>query len=141
MGLQFSLIFNGKCNEALTFYTKIFGMPMPEVMKYGDMPAEPGYTVSEEEKDYVMYSEINILGTNVMLSDWPNEMEPKLIAGNNAGLVVVLDDENEIKRLYDALNIDGKIEMELQKTSWSGAYAMFYDKFGVQWQLNLDCRR
>lgn len=136
MGLQVSLGFNGNGIEALEFYKSVFHFPMPQIMTYGEMPPDPNYPVTEEVKKLIMYTSFEILGVTVMLSDWPPEME--YVVGKNVGLAVVIKDADEIKRLYNALKEGGTIVMELEKTFWSDLYGMVTDKFGIQWQLNLE---
>jgi PhnB protein len=58
--------------------------------------------------------------------------------GNNVSLTVVSSDLAEVQRLYDRLKEGGSVEMELQETFWSKAYASVTDRFGIPWQLDLD---
>lgn len=46
--------------------------------------------------------------------------------------------EEEIQRLYDTLSEGGKIIMPLGKYDWSPRYAWVTDRFGVNWQLDVD---
>ena len=46
MSLQVSLGFHGNGREALEFYAKIFGFPMPQIMTYGEMPPDPAYPIT-----------------------------------------------------------------------------------------------
>ncbi len=135
--LHVSLGFNGNCREALEFYTGIFGLAAPDIMTYDSSPADPDWEIPEEAKNLIMYTSIEILGVNVMLSDFPPGMDYN--QGKNINLVIVSKDAEEIKKYYNALKEGGNIDMELQKTFWSGLYGMITDKFGIQWQLNLDC--
>ncbi len=136
MALHVSLAFEGKAREALTFYTGVFGLPMPEIMSYSDMPPDPDWVLPEEAKDWIMYTSIEILGVNVMMSDMPPGMP--LTVGKNVGLAIIDADEALLRRLWDALLEGGSVEMELQKTFWSGCYGMLTDKYGIDWQFNLD---
>jgi len=137
MSLQVSLGFHGNGREALEFYAKIFGFPMPQVMTYGEMPPDPAYPITEEVKQLIMYTNFEIMGVTCMLSDWPPEMA--YVVGRNIGLMVVTRDADEIRRLYEALKEGGTVDMELAATFWSELYGMVTDKFGVQWQLNMCC--
>ncbi len=136
MALHLSLSFNGNCREALDFYSKVFEVPMPEIMCYDACPPDPNFEMSDDVKNLIMYTSINIMGVDVMLSDNPPGMEYSY--GKNIGLAIVTKDADELKKYYEALKEDGTVEMELCKTFWSDLYGIVTDKFGVQWQFNLD---
>ncbi len=46
--------------------------------------------------------------------------------------------EEEIQQLYDALSDGGSVLMPLGQYDWSEKYAWVADKFGVNWQLDID---
>lgn len=51
---------------------------------------------------------------------------------------VYCDGEAEINRLYDVLKEGGKILMPLDKYDWSPRYAWVEDRYGVNWQLDVE---
>ncbi|MBP8031020.1 MAG: VOC family protein, partial [Acetobacterium sp.] len=53
-------------------------------------------------------------------------------------LVITDNDLEEIKRLFDLLSNEGRIEMQLQETFWSKAYGALTDKFGIGWQISAE---
>jgi len=55
---------------------------------------------------------------------------------NNIHLVLEMDSEQEIKRVYDELGKEGNINFELQKTFWGALHAVITDKYGITWGLN-----
>ncbi len=136
--MSFSLFinFDGNCKEAVDFYARVFKTEVEGLMTFGQMPGEPDPHFLEEDRDRVMYCSVDIAGTNVMFSDVPSWMS--LERGNDISVVVGLDDADEVRRLYEELKEGGNVNMELQKTFWSELYAMFTDKFGVNWQLSLE---
>jgi predicted 3-demethylubiquinone-9 3-methyltransferase (glyoxalase superfamily) len=46
--------------------------------------------------------------------------------------------EAEIDRLYEVLSKDGSVLMPLGKYEWTSKYAWVSDKYGVNWQLDID---
>lgn len=127
--------FRGNCKDAVKYYADIFRLEEPKFMKFGDMPSDPLYPIPDSISEYVLYTCLGIHGSNVMFSDSPPEME--LVVGNNISLSIGIEDETELRRLYDCLKDGGKVVMSLQQTFWSKLYACVCDKFDIMWQLSL----
>ncbi len=56
--------------------------------------------------------------------------------GNRFGVLLNLDSEEEIDRLYKDLLEDRKPLMELKKTFWGALFAVVKDHYGVTLSLN-----
>ncbi len=136
MALQVFVNFDGHCREAVAYYAKVFKTAAPRFMTYGEAPADPEMGVSEKDMNLVMFTDLDILGTNVMFCDTPPGMP--FVKGNNISLTVVTKDADEIKRLFHALAAGGEIVMELQETFWSNLYGMVTDRYGIHWQFSHD---
>lgn len=74
-------------------------------------------------------------------------MDTKFIAingsrGNNfnqaVSFFVYCGSDNEIERLYDLLRQDGNVLMPLGAYPWTSKYAWVSDKYGINWQLDID---
>jgi len=63
---------------------------------------------------------------------------PKYAPTSAVSYFVYCEAETEINRLYDALKEGGKILMPLDKYDWSPRYAWIEDRFGVNWQLDVE---
>lgn len=134
MSINVYLNFDGNCKEAVDYYRGVFNAAEQPVMTFGEGPSDPAYPIPEEAKDRIMHTFLDVHGMKLMFSDiWPG-ME--FVVGNNMSMTVVDKDIDEIKRLYEELKEGGKVEMELQETFWSKAYASLVDRFGVCWQLS-----
>ncbi|MDR0768088.1 MAG: VOC family protein [Methanosarcinales archaeon] len=126
--------FSGNCREAVTFYAKVFNQDVPSFSTYGDMPsADPNFSITDDMKKLVMYSSLNIGGTNVMFSDMPPGF--KFIVGNNVTLVFGSKDKEEIQIVFSRLAEGGSVACELQETFYAALYGMIVDKFGITWQI------
>ena len=137
MPVEVFINFSGNCRQAVEFYAKVFDCEAPKLMTYGDMPPNPDFPpFSEEVKNRVMYTSLNIAGNTVMFSDTTPEMP--FVGGNNINITVGDKDVDKIKLWFDRLKDGAAIHMELQKTFWSDCYGMLVDKFGIPWQLSHD---
>ena len=130
MALDVFVTFDGDCRAALEFYSLVFKVEMPEVMTYGQNPEGS----KEADKERILYAPLPLFGSTAMFSDCPSGF--KSIKGNNIMLTIGLDDETEIKRIFEALAEGGQIQMKLGKTFFSGLFGMVTDKFGIIWQIS-----
>lgn len=136
MPVEVYLNFNGNCREAAMFYAKVFETEAPQIMTFGDTPPNPEYPLPEEAKDLVMHTRLNINGSTVMFSDVFPGMP--FIQGNNVSLSLLSQDEDKLRTWFSRLQDGGTVSMELQETFWSKCYGNLTDRFGIEWQFNLE---
>ncbi len=135
MAMSVFINFKGNCSEAVEFYAKAFGVEQQKMMRFGD---SPDYPAAEEEKDFILYTALNVSDSVLMFSDIPLSMHDQLVVGNNISITLSYKTEDEVKKVFQNLEEDGIVVMEVQKTFWSDCYGMLVDKFGVNWQISLD---
>ena len=51
-------------------------------------------------------------------------------------LVLDMESEEEINRMYNALKEGGGVRFDLQKTDWGALHAVVEDKYSIVWSLN-----
>jgi PhnB protein len=130
------LNFDGNCEEAFNFYKSVFGGEFTSIQRFKDVPSEN--PLPEAEGDWVMHVELPIgKGTVLMGSDSPSTMG-KIVNGNNYHISIQSDNTEETDRLFAGLSAGGQVSMPLQETFWGARFAMFVDKFGIQWMINQD---
>lgn len=124
------LIFQGNCEEAITFYKKCFGGKV-EIRRFGDteMPVEDSY------KDKVMHGELTVNDDiKIMFSD--GAPHKKVSHGTNIQLNIEFKDPDIMESVFNKLAEGGKITMPVEITFWNAKFGMLVDKFGVLWMLN-----
>lgn len=136
MSVDVYFIFNGNTREVVEFYADVFGTEKPQIMTFGEAPPNPEYPLPEEAKNLVMHARLNIDGSNVMFSD--NYPGMPFETGSNITLSIINKDQDKITTYFNKLKEGGKVVMELQETPWSKSYGQIKDKFGIEWQFNLD---
>lgn len=136
MAVDIYINFNGNCREAVEFYSQVFGTEQPKFMTFGDMPPNPEFALPEDAKNLVMHTRLNMSGSNVMFSDVLPGMP--FVEGNNISLSYTSKNMDVIKSLFNKLKESGTVGMDLQETFWSKCYGSLKDKFGIEWQFNLD---
>lgn len=131
MGVNAYINFPGNCREAVTFYADVFETPLQTITTYGEV--DHGFPMPEAMKQQVMHTELQVLGSVIMLSDTPEIMPFTL--GNNVTLVINSADAEQLQRFFARLSEGGTVTMPLQPTFWTKLYGQVIDRFGVGWQL------
>ncbi|WP_282137844.1 VOC family protein [Rossellomorea aquimaris] len=115
-------MFNGKAEEAMTFYSSIF--EASEIMN-----------MMHHEDGTVLHATFMLKGQTFMAIDNVNRDEHPFSPAMS--LFVACDSEEEIDRVYDKLSVEGTVLMPLEESPFSEKFAWVEDRFGVCWQLNL----
>lgn len=134
------LNFNGNCEEAFTFYEKVFNTKNMGMHRFGDMPADDNFSMSEEDKKKIMNTAIMINEDTMILgSDCIENFGHKLVNGNSTYIMLDTQTAQEAKDLYAALSVNAQaIEMELGEQFWAELYASFQDQFGICWMIHFE---
>jgi len=122
--------FQGNCDQAFSFYEKVFGTKRQMTMRYSDAPA--GTPVPPDAKDLVMHTALPVGTITLMGADAPPGKGKPM-----GGFEISIEDADQatLKRLFDALSEGGSVFMPMQKTFWSPLFGMCTDKFGVGWMV------
>jgi predicted 3-demethylubiquinone-9 3-methyltransferase (glyoxalase superfamily) len=120
------LMFTGQAEEAIAFYTGLFGdSGIDHIERYGP---ESGDMAGQ-----VVQARFRILGQPVMAIDSPPvhafTFTPSM------SFFVTCENEPEVDRLFSALSQGGSVLMEIGAYPFAKRYAWVQDRFGVSWQL------
>jgi PhnB protein len=124
-------IFVEDCKSALKYYQEAFGGEIKNVQMADGVEAFKGY------EGKVIHSELHINADCILYFVDVLEENQEIC---NANLLLELDSEAEIKRIYEFLSKEGTVEFELQKTHWGAYHAVVADKYGNIWGLNYTSR-
>lgn len=133
------LHFNGKAEEAFSFYKSVFGGEFAAVMRFGEMPGCDEMPIPEAEKDKIMHMALPLgaSGSVLMGGDTPERMG-QLTVGNNFTIAISPASRDEADRIFNGLAEGGTVEMPLADAFWGGYFGGLKDKFGVSWMVNYD---
>jgi len=133
------LTFNGNCEEAFNLYRSVFGGEFATISKFRDMPDDPKYPVSEEDKDKIMHVSLPISQETVLMgSDTGAEWGKKFKEGNNFSISINTNSREEADNFFKALSQDGEVVMPMSDTFWESYFGMLTDRFGIQWMVSYD---
>lgn len=133
------LTFNGNCEEAFNLYRSVFGGEFATISKFRDMPDDPKYPVSEEDKDKIMHVSLPISQETVQMgSDTGAEWGKQFKQGNNFSISINTNSREEADNFFKALSQDGEVVMPMSDTFWESYFGMLTDRFGIQWMVSYD---
>lgn len=128
------LHFQGNAADAFNMYKKVLGGDFQMMMQYTDSPVQDQHATSNP--DWIMHITLKTaIGLTIQGSDRP-EAFGAVNKGDAFFINLTVDSEDDAKRIYEGLSKDGNIFMPLEKTFWATLFAMFADKYGVQWMIN-----
>jgi PhnB protein len=124
------LNFREGTRAVMEYYRSVFGGELT-VSTFGEAPA---MGLPADEGDKVLHSML-VVGADMtlMAADVPTGMD----VSPNGTLTLSGDDEDELRRWWEALSGDGTVGVPLEKAPWGDAFGTCVDKFGVAWMVNI----
>ena len=123
--------FQGRAREAMELYQSVLGGKL-ELYAAGDQgaprPAEPG--------DRIQHARLSGDGFLLVGSDGHPNYPPT--TGDNIAVVLVGTDRAAMQSAFEKLSEGGQVKMPLTEGSWGGAAAWLSDRFGINWNLDLE---
>ncbi|MHA1944941.1 MAG: VOC family protein [Candidatus Hodarchaeales archaeon] len=131
--IPYLMVKNGK--EAINVYERMFSAKLIEHQPFTEeIGKQFGFSDNFDYTNSTMHAEIDIGGARLYLSDKTNQVTKY---ENNVEVVLDLDTKDQIDTFYqNAIGMECKIKMKLEKTFWGAFYARIEDPFGIGWQLN-----
>jgi len=138
MAIQPYLFFEGRCEEAITFYRENLGAQVVMMMRFSENPdagkaeAASGCGVPSGSENKIMHAAFTIGDSMVMGSDG-------MCSGNTefkgVSLSLTADDEQQAEKYFNALSNGGQVQMPMTQTFFAKRFGMVTDKFGVNWMV------
>jgi PhnB protein len=85
-----------------------------------------------------MYIALPIGGSILMANDIPAIMGKVSEEENRSKITVNAESKEEAFKLFNGLSAGGQIEMPLEENPDGTYFAMFRDKFGIEWMVKFD---
>src|SRR5690349_21178062 len=130
MQLQPYLFFNGRSEEAIEFYKKAVGAKINRIMRFKESPDQSMVDPKTVEK--VMHADINVGGTNVLLSGGRCQGDLKF---EGFALTIYAKDDADAQKLFKSLSDGGQVQMPLTRAFFASSFGMVADRFGVGWMI------
>ncbi|MDR1743020.1 MAG: VOC family protein [Dysgonamonadaceae bacterium] len=132
--------FNGNCEQAFCFYKSVFGGDFTKLIRYSDMQNESGVPTPPEEFGYqIRHIELPVYDNLILMGSDNTDTSSidNIKMGNNMRISILSDNEDELKRLFEALSSGGVVKAPLCESLWGTFYGSLIDKFGIHWAVEL----
>ena len=129
--------FNGNAEEAFHFYKSVFGGDFAPIMRFKDLSSSE-YPIPEKEANKIMHIALPI-GKNVLMgNDVPESMGRVDENENRSKISISAESREEADKLFNGLSAGGTVEMPIGDSPWGSYFAMFRDKYGIEWMVDFD---
>lgn len=128
------LTYSGSCAEAIELYKRALNAEVLQIMRFGDMPADPAHPIEipEHMKSQVLQAMLRFGETTVRMSDCFGELNDP----ESERLAIAVEcSEPEVRQAFAVLSEEGRIGIPLQATFFSPCHGVVFDKFGVMWNF------
>ncbi len=127
--------FNGNAEEAFNFYKSVFGGEFTQIIRFKDL-SSPEHPVSESEANKIMHIALPI-GKNILMgNDVPEIMGRVNENENRSKIAINADSREEADKLFYGLSAGGSVEFPIGDSPWGSYFAMFRDKYGIEWMVD-----
>ena len=129
--------FNGNAEEAFIFYKSVFGGEFSKVIRFKEI-SSPEFPIPLNEENKLMHIALPI-GNNVLMANDILEMMGKVSEEENRSKISIhTESKEEAKDLFNGLSAGGQIEIPLDENPDGTYFAMFRDKFGIEWMVKFN---
>lgn len=129
--------FNGNAEEAFGFYKSVFGGEFSHIIRFKDLESAD-FPVAEDDANKIMRIVLPIGPTVLIANDVPEALGTVAEDENRSKIAVSADSREEAERIFNGLSEGGSIEMPMDESPWGTNFAMFRDKYGIEWTVEHD---
>lgn len=107
------------CREAIDYYQGVLGGEIRVLNEHGGK---------------LMHAELHVGGSKLHFAD--SMGRPVRDEGDNVRIILDLETEEEMTRIFEALSEEGTVTVELQDTFFGALHGQVVDKHKVGWVMN-----
>ncbi len=105
--------YNGNCEEAFNFYNSVFNKEFVYVVRHKDNP-EKDHKLAKEDENKILHIALPIGDQTILMgADATSDMPVQ--EGDNITLALSVQEEKEVRRLFDGLSEGGEVTLPLEK--------------------------
>ena len=131
--------FNGNAEEAFHFYKTAFGGEFTKVIRFKEISSKE-FPVSEKEANKLMLIALPVGKNQLLGNDIPEIMGQVNENENRSKISITAESKEEANDLFHKLTAGGTIEIPMNEDSKGSCFAMFRDKFGIEWMIEFSAK-
>ena len=131
--------FNGNAEEAFNFYKSVFGGEFEKIIRFKDISGAE-FPIAENEANKIMHIALPIGKSFLMANDVPEIMGKTNENENRSKIFISAESREEADKLFSGLSAGGNVEMPVGDSPWGSYFAMFRDKFGIEWMVDFNSK-
>lgn len=128
------VIFNGNAQEAINFYQSVFGGEVGKIIRFKDL-ASPEFPVPPNEENKLLNIALSFSTGTISANDVPEIMGKVNENENRSKIAVHAESREEADKIFNGLSEGGSVEMPISDSPWGTYFAMFRDKYGIEWTV------
>lgn len=129
--------FNGNAEEAFNFYKSVFGGEFGTITRFKDI-ASAEFPVGDADAHKIMRITLPIGKNMLIANDIPESMGRVNENENRSKIAITAESKEEADRIFNALSVGGTVEMPMAESPWGTHFAMFRDKYGIEWTVEFE---
>lgn len=129
--------FNGNAEEAFNFYKSVFGGEFTRIVRFKEFTSTE-HPLSENDADKIMHIALPIGPNTLMANDVPESMGRVNENENRSKIAITAQSREEADKLFHGLSAGGEVEMPIGDSPWGSYFAMFRDKYGIEWMIDFN---
>jgi len=130
---SFSLVFDGRCEEAFKFYEQHLGGRISFMLPWADSPMAKDAPPEWGRK--LLHATLTIGETVFAGGDLlPGSYE----SPRGFSVMLGMRGESDAERVFAVLAQSGTITVPLQETFWASRFGAVIDQFGIPWSINCE---
>ena len=129
--------FNGNAEEAFNFYKSVLGGQFTKIIRFKDVSGSE-FPVSDNDAEKIMHIALSFGKNFLMANDVPASLGVVNENENRSKIFVSAESREEADRLFSGLSAGGNIEVPINDSPWGTYFAMFRDKYGIEWMIDFE---
>ena len=129
--------FNGNAEEAFNFYKSVFGGAFTKIIRFKDL-GNTEHPIPESDGNKIMHIALPIGNSVLMANDVPEFMGRVSENENRSKIFVSAKSKEEADKIFNGLSAGGTVEMPIDDSPWGTYFAMFRDKYGIEWMVEFE---